>query len=281
MGIFKRSIDAVYALRFLRLLILSWTSTDAYKLGIVDADGKKLKSPRTPEEKSAYTLFHRLVYNIKRLIQRLPGSLTRKLASWASALYLIKEHLQLDEKTILKELNIDPKDLNESLDEQKLAKNRRYTLNKDIPLIGVDEAYAAAGSSITISHSVGKHFGHTIYEATHNLTDEKVFVCPADIAQDMFIEEFSVTTQNVAMPAFPLRTQNGDIYRRFIVPTKLFQQFDKSRKKYQRWNLYLDVNDKLQTEIMEFGKKYRDATIILQDESTGAMRAFKPNSNSK
>ena len=66
-----------------------------------DKNGKFLKKPETPEEKSAYTIFHRLVYNIKRLINKLPlGKST--LASYAAALFLIKEHTGISDKKLLK-----------------------------------------------------------------------------------------------------------------------------------------------------------------------------------
>ena len=61
-----RGADFFYAIRFLRLLTTKWEKTNAYKLGIVDKNGKVLKKPETSEEKGAYNVFHKLVYNIKR-----------------------------------------------------------------------------------------------------------------------------------------------------------------------------------------------------------------------
>ena len=80
---FLRGPDFFYALRFLRLLTTKWEDTNAFKLGIVDKNGKKLKKPETSDEKSAYNTFHKLVYNIKRLINKIPlGKST--LASYAA-----------------------------------------------------------------------------------------------------------------------------------------------------------------------------------------------------
>ena len=62
MGILSKSADLVYTFRFLRLLTTAWEDTNAFKLGLIDDKGKKIKSPQTTEEKSAYNLFHRLVY---------------------------------------------------------------------------------------------------------------------------------------------------------------------------------------------------------------------------
>ena len=51
-----RGPDFFYALRFLRLLTMPWIKTDAFKQGIVDDKGVKLKKPETPKEKSSYTV---------------------------------------------------------------------------------------------------------------------------------------------------------------------------------------------------------------------------------
>ena len=76
MGILSRAADLGYAFRFLKLLTTKWEKLPAYELGIIDKRGrnlKKAKELKTPEEKSAYTIFHRLVFNVKRLIQLVPG----------------------------------------------------------------------------------------------------------------------------------------------------------------------------------------------------------------
>ena len=62
----------LYALRFLRLLTMPWIKTDAFKQGIVDDKGVKVKKPETPKEKSSYTVFHKLVFNIRRLLGKIP-----------------------------------------------------------------------------------------------------------------------------------------------------------------------------------------------------------------
>ena len=96
-----RGPDFFYAVRFLRLLTTKWEKTNAYKLGIIDKTGKKLRTPEKAEEKSAYNIFHRLVFNIKRLINKLPfGKST--LASYLGALFLIKEHTRLTDEEIKK-----------------------------------------------------------------------------------------------------------------------------------------------------------------------------------
>jgi hypothetical protein len=110
MGLLSRAGDLTYTLRFLRLLTTKFEDTTAYKLGLIDEKGKKLRSPKTNEEKSAYNAFHRLVFNLKKLLAKVPGG-SSKFASYVSALFLIKEHLDLSDKSIEKiaaKAGIDP-----------------------------------------------------------------------------------------------------------------------------------------------------------------------------
>ena len=101
MGILSRAGDMAYTLRFLRLLTTPWTETNAYKLGLIDDTGKKLRKPVTQEEKSAYNYFHRLVFNLKKLLNKIPGGKS-KVGSYVAALLLIKEQLNLSDKSVQK-----------------------------------------------------------------------------------------------------------------------------------------------------------------------------------
>ena len=82
--------DDYYAYKFINLLPKPWTDWDAYKLGIIDANGNFLKKPITEKEKDSWTLFDKLVANIKRSLEKLPGGKSQ-IASYATALYLLKD----------------------------------------------------------------------------------------------------------------------------------------------------------------------------------------------
>ena len=83
--------DTFFVYSFLKRLVTPFNETDAYKLGIIDERGKKIKSPKTTEELNSYSTFERLVFNIKKIIERLPGGKS-KIASYGAALFLIREH---------------------------------------------------------------------------------------------------------------------------------------------------------------------------------------------
>ena len=85
-----RAIDLFVTYRFLKILTTPFDKQDAYKLGIIDKDGNrvmgkpikgiKVSKPdplKTPEEKAAYTILHKLIFNIKKLFNKVPGLKTK------------------------------------------------------------------------------------------------------------------------------------------------------------------------------------------------------------
>ena len=193
MGIVSRTGDLFYAFRFLRMLTTPWDKMKAFELGIVDENGKvlkKAKSLTTSEEKAAYTVFHRLVFNLKRLLSKLPFGKT-KLASYAAALFLIKEHTGMSEdqirKVMSKVLDTDELDsLEEStwFQEDNKLKPGTYSLVEDLcsPITG--EVIALAKSKVKVTEfkePVDKVFNQNVYEVLHCSTQQIVYITNRDI----------------------------------------------------------------------------------------------------
>ena len=100
-------IDNLIAFRILYMLVTSFDKTDAFKLGIIDADGtplKKIKDLKTSEEKDAYDMLDRLVFSLKRLLAKIPGG-SSKIASLAAAYWLVKESYETQEVVTQEQLN--------------------------------------------------------------------------------------------------------------------------------------------------------------------------------
>jgi len=197
MSVVSRTADLFYAFRFLKLLVSSWDKTDAYELGIIDAEGKilkKAKDRKTPQEKSAYTVFHRLVFNVKRLLNKLPFGQT-KLASYASALFLIKENTGLTDdeiKEILDKVFEDIEDfIGSDISESALwfDKNNKlcpgtYTLIQDIASPNTGEVIANANTkvkAIDFTEAYGEIFGLNVYQVEHLLTKQTILVTSVDL----------------------------------------------------------------------------------------------------
>jgi len=186
-----RGPDFFYAIRFLRLLTTKWENTNAFKLGIVDKNGKKLKKPQTSEEKGAYNTFHKLVYNIKRLINKIPlGKST--LASYAAALFLIKEHAGISDKKLIKvireSIGLDLSDYKPDLNEWYLTKDGeietgKYALARDIALPKTGELLAKKKTWVEIMESAphGSVLGHPVFKAQHIKTQQTIYITQEDI----------------------------------------------------------------------------------------------------
>ncbi len=102
-----RAIDLLITYRIIKLLTTPFEKQDAYRLGIIDKNGKvlrKTKELKTGKERDAYTILHRFVFNLKRLINIVPGGKS-KLGTYAAALgLLLKENKDINEIEIEKVL---------------------------------------------------------------------------------------------------------------------------------------------------------------------------------
>lgn len=191
MGALSRSGDLVYTMRFLTLLTTPFEDTNAFKEGLIDSDGEKLKKPKTTKEKEVYNYFHRLVFNVKKLIGKVPGG-KKKIASYAAALYLIKEKAELGDEhieQILKQLEIDTLDFIEESTQwfcrDELLSPGTYRLNADNKLVNSTcEELCRKGDKVTVElncYPAGNMFGMNIYEVIHTSTHQKIYVTAGEL----------------------------------------------------------------------------------------------------
>ena len=108
-------VDLFLVYQFIRRLATPFDKWDAYKEGVIDDKGNILikKKDRDSKQKKAFGVFDVMVRNMKRLLAKLPGGSTR-LASYAAALFLIKEHKAFTEESLITE-DIDEDELEKSL----------------------------------------------------------------------------------------------------------------------------------------------------------------------
>jgi hypothetical protein len=181
MSIISRTADTFYAFRFIRLLTTPWEKTGAYKAGIIDKDGKILRKAVSSEDRSVYNYFHRLVFNIKRLLNRVPLGRTT-VASYLAALFLIKEATGLTDDEI-KNILVEASDISEfpkiPLNESDLIiREGTYMLRHDIPLMKTGETLAYKNTHVMIEdvNPVGYIFDQPHFQALHLLTQQEVVV---------------------------------------------------------------------------------------------------------
>ena len=190
-NVVSRTADLFYAFRFLKMLVTPWDKMPAYELELIDDKGKVLKKPKTNEEKSAYTVFHRLVFNIKRLLSKLPFGQT-KLASYATALFLIKEHTGISEnklREILEEVTGE-RISDQHFNENKWFETDRginpgvYTLIEDAVSPVTGDVIALKNTQIEVKEKTQSYsilFGKNIYKVNHLPTGQEIYVSNGDI----------------------------------------------------------------------------------------------------
>lgn len=186
--------DTFYTFRFLKLLVTPWDKQAAFKLGIIDAAGKVLRPAatlKTSEERNSFTLFHRLVFNMKRLLEKLPFGKT-KLASYVAALWLLKEHTGMSDKGIKKlvesigdvEFEMTLTENKWYLDKQGNLQPGTYSLRQDAPMQETYEFRAYAGSKVDITEAtkpVGSVLGLPVFKVLHRESRQYIYVSAEDL----------------------------------------------------------------------------------------------------
>lgn len=101
----KGVIDIALIYSFLKRLVTPFEKWDAYKVGMIDKEGKVIvpKNDRTQEQEKSWGYFDRLVANLKKLLGKVPFGKSR-IASFAAALLLLREeNLDPDNIEVLSE----------------------------------------------------------------------------------------------------------------------------------------------------------------------------------
>jgi len=188
-----RAIDLLITYRVIKMLVTPFEKQAAYTLGIIDKNGKvlrKAKTLKTAKEKEAYTLLHRFVFNLKRLINIIPGGKS-KLGTYAAALgLLLKENKDINmvelEKDLYKHLSennlIKLDDVNESvgfdfLEEGKyIITDQLEDLNGNVTAEIGDVVYTTENQK-----PFDNYFGVNLYHVINEDTKEQVMVSEDNI----------------------------------------------------------------------------------------------------
>ena len=198
-----RAIDLFVTYRFIKLLVTPFEKTEAFKLGIIDKDGKRALVPgtnrpttlNTIDEKNAYTILHKLVFNIKKIFGMVPG-LRTKLGTYAAALFLLKdtfkEHVDdpdVFEKEFMKYLKEEGYELDDTITETvigfgEVLPKGDYVLVNDILNKEEEELTAKKGDKVIAFEDVppiDTILGVEIFSVVHEKTKEVIYVSLEDI----------------------------------------------------------------------------------------------------
>ena len=200
-----RAIDLFVTYRFIKLLVTPFDQTEAFKLGIIDKNGNRVRLPKstrvtplnTIEEKGAYTILHKLVFNIKKIFGKVPG-LRTKLGTYAAALFLLKDTFKesvddpdVFEKEFMKYLKEQGFEIDDSISEEvigfgEILPKGEYVLVNDILNKEEEELSAKKGDKVVTFEDeapIDTILGVEIFPVVHMRTKEIIYVSLEDIKE--------------------------------------------------------------------------------------------------
>jgi hypothetical protein len=206
-----RAIDLFVTYRFIKLLVTPFNKTDAFNLGIIDEDGNRIIPPKpkvgawdkrpkelnTIAERNAYTILHKLVFNIKKLFGKVPG-LRTKLGTYAAALFLLKDTFKesvddpdVFEKEFMKYLKEEGTEFDDSITESvigfgEILPKGEYTLANDILNKEEEDLTTKKGDKVVAYEDespIDTILGVEIFPVIHIKSQEKIYVSLEDLDQ--------------------------------------------------------------------------------------------------
>jgi len=203
-----RAVDLFVTYRFIKLLTTPFNKTEAFKLGIIDEKGNRVMPEPvggvrqtkpatlgTTAEKNAYTILHKLIFNIKKIFSKVPG-LRTKVGTYAAALFLLKDTFKesvddpdMFEKEFMKYLKEEGHELDNTMSEEvigfgEVLPKGEYTLVNDILNKEEEELTAKTGDKVETFEDeppVDTILGVEIFPVIHMKTKEKIYVSLEDI----------------------------------------------------------------------------------------------------
>ena len=202
-----RAIDLFVTYRFLKLLTTPFNKTDAYKFGIIDDKGNRIKKKgsdqpevvlATSAQLNSYTILHKLVFNIKKIFAKVPG-LRTKVGTYAAALFLLKDTFKesvddpdMFEKEFMKYLKENNIEFDDEISEEvigfgEVLPKGEYILTQDILNKEEEELSAKKGDKVIAYEDeapVDTVLGVEIFPVIHVKSQEKIYISLEDIKDD-------------------------------------------------------------------------------------------------
>jgi hypothetical protein len=147
------------------------------------------------EKKSAYTILHKLVFNIKKIFDKVPG-LRTTLGTYAAALFLLKDTFKesvddpdMFEKEFMKYLKEAGYEIDNTISEEvigfgEVLPKGEYTLVNDILNSEEEELTAKKGDKVIAFDDeapLDTILGIYIFPIVHVKTQEKIYISLEDI----------------------------------------------------------------------------------------------------
>lgn len=269
----EQVVDLFVAYKFIKILTTDFDKTDAFKLGIIDKNGKILKKRKDlrGEERAAYTVFHTLIWNLKKLMLKVPG-IKSKIGSYATALYLLKELYNKEYNNredlllegIMNHLNIHENDMNVLFENNfnRVLSCGVYVAAHEIISPSFNNINEGDIILVGINKQPTNEFKNVpLYTAVHMESGEEIIVGNSSI--EKIHENIETAPEMVAgMAVFDVKS----------VPHTMMTGHDH----HERWGKekFNSIDDDLKSTIRKYSYRNKDKTIALR-EPHGAITPFK------
>lgn len=236
------AFDNLIALKVLYMLVTPFDKTEAFKAGVIDKNGKLLVKTKdqTYAQKETYDYLDRLVFNLKRLLAKVPGGSTLT-ASLVAAMYLVKEEQKYTNSQLEERFNYIL---------SKIVDHNITLVEETILVEEFLEMYTEDGAPAGIPG--GGQVGVPASQSPPNVTGQKV---------------------STDIPVIRVKKKKPRKFARFEVESETFEKFKKGKKKFTKWSEYLNLADPKQAEIYQYAKKNPKGIMVLKNgERTKAVR---------
>ena len=269
----NEQVDMLVAYKFIKILTTDFKDTDAFRLGVIDKDGNILKKRKDlrGDERTSYTIFHTLIWNLKKLMMKVPG-LKSKLGSYASALFLLKEQYN-------KENNRG----GELLAERILESLKDKFPDSDVLFECVFETPIESGVYIATQEIVTPSFetinegeviiiGNTKQALTEMSSVPLYTAVHLDSGEEVIVSKSSIEKIHENINTAPEIIANMAVFDVDSVPHDMIH----GRKKFEKWNTdkFGSLDDNMKKAIRRYSYRNKGREIALRVKD-GTITPFK------
>jgi hypothetical protein len=239
-------IDVAISYSFIRDMTVPFEKTDAFKLGIIDQDGKFLKQKdklETSAEKKAFpNKLTVLAWNIKKILSRIAiGKST--IGSFVSALVLLREEINDENGFRLVE-----KKLHDILVNELYKGNREKLINE------LFEFEMLKNKSLSLLEEVGAVSGGA---PTNNIGGGMIKGAAPGEDPPIRLKKKKKIYELMGR------------YTVFEVSPEEFERCSCSKKKFEKWNKFFDEDSETGSSIKNYSHRNPEKGIILRNSETG------------
>jgi hypothetical protein len=263
-------INAIIAYNIIKDMSTPFDKTNAFKLGVIDKNGKILvpKSERTREQnQSIPSLLTVLAWNLKKILSKV-GIGRSTIASFTSAILLLREELKKQE--------IDPsveKTLIQHIKQEYFHEDDKSSLINEIFL-----SYFLQNKKLSyIQESVEEELGGPI-SPTNSVGAKMVAGINPGEDPPIRVKKNKPKVGLLFQKKFRRETTTEeylDKYKVFDLDGEHYSKCSRLKRKFERWDKFFETDYQIGNQIRNFSIRNPHKGIILRNSETGETMVFR------